>query len=595
MDIIVNLKTLSTMRRFASGDMHKIGGYAYTSQKKQVLHCANPLPLPRSTPTAQGVHPKALSEFIDEIAKTNTHGLMVLRHGKVICEGYWHPYRGDYASMLYSLSKSVTCMAVGLAVEEGLIKLDERVVDIFKDKLPRIRPPRINLVTVTHLLNMSSGINFNESGSVMEKDWVRAILESDCTFTPGSKFFYNSINSYLLSAIVCKRTGMSLTEYLKPRLFEPMGIAPYWEVCPQGIEKGGWGIYLTVEEMAKLGQLMLNKGKWTVNGKETQLLPESWVQEASSCQIKCEKSNGSIGYGYQMWISPIEGAYQFNGAFGQYVIICPKQDMVIAITSGARSMFADSSISDALKKYLFTEDGLSDKPVRFKRAAQQRLLIKTANLKATPGKAEVPPKAAFLRIFQRLIPPKKTVRQYDTESKINGNSYALDRSLCGVLPLAVQAVHLNFTFGVSKIRFDFDSSSCRITMHEGTDLIVIVAGLDGMHRYSPITVRGEAYMTANIAKWTVDEFERPKLIVYTTFIETPHMRIMTFTFDSDTIILKYSEWPTAYDSSHMLVELVGGPGSKIEQLFSDASEIDGIKAKIDRFSEPRARGTLEKT
>ena len=223
MDAIVQMKTVGMLRRLAGGDLQHIGGYPFEPQKKGLYYTEQERrPLPRSTPELQGVDSDAAAGFYRALEAYHPHGAMLLRHGKVIAEGYWSPWQKGYANMVYSLSKSITGMAVGLAESEGLLRTDEWLVDIFPDKTPRIHAPRLDQLTVEHLLTMSSGLHFNESASLLERDWVRAALASDCAFAPGSRFFYNSLNSYLLAACVCRRAGMSLTDYLTPRLFSPM-------------------------------------------------------------------------------------------------------------------------------------------------------------------------------------------------------------------------------------------------------------------------------------------------------------------------------------------------------------------------------------
>lgn len=238
--------------------------------------------------------------------------------------------------MTFSFSKTVVSMAVGMAVTEGLLTVEDSVVSFFPEKQPPLfRSPRMAAMKVRHLLTMTSGANFSEAGSEMERDWVRGFFYSDCACMPGEKFHYNSMNSYLLAAILRKVTGQTLTEYLTPRLFEPLGIPPvYWETCPMGIEKGGWGLYLRVTDMAKLGELCLRGGVW--EGKR--ILSEEWLKEMLSFEVETEH-DGMTRYGYQLWSFPAPHSYQFNGVFGQYAVVLPELDMVIATTGGDASLF----------------------------------------------------------------------------------------------------------------------------------------------------------------------------------------------------------------------------------------------------------------
>lgn len=592
MDAIVQMKTAAMLRKLAGGDLQHIGGYPFAPQKKGLYYVEQELsPLPRSTPELQGTDSGAVGGFFRALETYHPHGAMLLRHGKVIAEGYWSPWQKGYSNMVYSLSKSVTGMAVGLAVSEGLLRTDERLVDIFPEKTPRIRAPRIDQITVEHLLTMSSGVHFNESASVLEKDWVRAALESDCAFAPGSRFFYNSINSYLLAAAVCRRACMSLTQYLTPRLFSPMGLSPHWETCPLGIEKGGWGLWLTLEEMAKLGQLMLQSGRWTINGESRQLLPAVWVERMREKKIYTESGICRDGYGYQVWLCPFDGAYQFNGAYGQYVVILPEQDMVIAILSGERNMFATGGVIAEIGRS-FAKHSLSDRPLPPGTAAL-RLARELRTLRAMPGPAVSIPAGSRTgaQAVQRYASPSRFAK---VERSVHEKIYDFAPSICGLLPMALQCCRMNFTFGVQSVRIQFHKSSCTIYMREGDDAYALECGLDGADRLSPVSIRGETFQTACAAVWAQDEFSRPKLIVYCRFIETPHTRIMSFLFDRDELHLRFTEWPRAADATKMLVELVAGPGSRLDQLFTSVSQREGIKRRMDRVATPKAFGLLRR-
>lgn len=300
--------------------------------------------LPRSTPEAAGLPSAAISAFIDAAAglDLDLHSLMVLRHGQVIAEGWWAPYGPNDVHLLYSLSKSFTATAVGLAVSAGLLTVDDQVISFFPEDVPEEVEPNLALMKVRHLLSMSTG---QEADNLIEfyreptGNWVRAFLERTVPYEPGTKFMYNSGATYMLSAIVQKLTGETVLEYLRPRLLDPLGIEQAtWETDPKGICVGGWGMSVTTEAIANFGQLYLQKGVW--EGK--QVVPCAWVEEASRFHI----SNGddptsewSQGYGYQFWRCR-HNAYRGDGAFGQYCVIMPDQDMVVAITSSVHDMGA---------------------------------------------------------------------------------------------------------------------------------------------------------------------------------------------------------------------------------------------------------------
>ena len=307
--------------------------------------------LPRSTPEEQGISSSAIVAFIEaadrQAATTNAiHSFMLVRHGQVVAEGWWSPYGPDIPHRLFSLSKSFTSTAVGLAIADGKLSLDDPVLSFFPEDAPANPGTWLKAMRVRDLLIMSSGQNSNTVAQLGKElrhsaqsgeNLTRTFLAAPVECKPGTLFVYNTPGSYMLSAIVQKVTGEMVSDYLRPRLFEPLGIEnPTWDSSPQGVTLGGVGLNIRTEDIAKFGLLYLQKGKW--NGK--QLVPAAWVETATARQT----SNGSDpnsdwdqGYGYQFWRCR-HGLYRGDGAFGQFCIVMPEQDAVVAITSGTRDM-----------------------------------------------------------------------------------------------------------------------------------------------------------------------------------------------------------------------------------------------------------------
>lgn len=298
--------------------------------------------LPRSTPEEEGVSSEGILEYITaaDTSKHEFHSFMLLRHGNVIAEGWWNPYRPDLKHTMYSVSKSFTSTAVGFAVTEGLISVDDTVISFFDEELPDSISPYLEQLTIQDLLTMSVGHESDPTAKVRPGglDWEEIFLSHPIVNEPGTTFVYNSVATYMASAIVQKVTGQKIVEYLQPRLFEPLGIEGIdWEVSPSGVNTGGWGLRVKTEDMAKLGQLYLNKGVW--NGE--QILPESWVEEATKAQIQqapdapqemIDSSDWLQGYGYQFWRTR-HNAFRADGAFGQFIIVLPELDAVVIYTS----------------------------------------------------------------------------------------------------------------------------------------------------------------------------------------------------------------------------------------------------------------------
>ena len=249
-----------------------------------------PIQLPRSTPEAQGIPTAAIADFVASAEKTVTslHSFMLLRHGAVVAEGWWRPYRPETPHMLFSLSKSFTSTAVGLAVAEGRLAVEDPVLSFFPADAPKKVSQNLAEMKVYHLLSMSTGHDQDTTErSLRSRNPFKAFLSLPVEHAPGTHFVYNSGASYILAAIVQKLTGQTLVEYLTPRLFEPLGITgATWESHPNGVNFGGWGLNIKTEDIARFGQLYLQKGLWN----NQRILPEAWVEAASSKQVSNENN-----------------------------------------------------------------------------------------------------------------------------------------------------------------------------------------------------------------------------------------------------------------------------------------------------------------
>ncbi len=300
--------------------------------------------LPRSTPEAQGVSSAAICDFIKTADREvrSMHSFMLVRHGHVVAEAWWAPESADKPHILWSLSKSFTSTAVGLAVAEGKLNVNDPILNYFPEDAPKEPSANLKAMRIRDLLTMNAG-HQDELNWRATEHWAKAFLGHPVPHKPGTHFRYNTPATYMLSAIVQNVTGETVLDYLTPRLFTPLGIRkPVWDTSPQGISIGGYGLYLRTEDIAKFGQLYLQKGIW--NG--TQILPADWIEKATSKQV----SNGSSpesdwdqGYGFQFWRSR-HGAYRGDGKDGQFCIVLPEQDAVIAITANTGNMQAELNV-----------------------------------------------------------------------------------------------------------------------------------------------------------------------------------------------------------------------------------------------------------
>ena len=297
----------------------------------------------------------AMENFFQRAAgdSLDIHRVMLVKDGKVIFSRWQSEGVDTVPHVLHSVSKTFTATAVGLAIADGKMKLTDKIIDFFPDKLPAELSDNLKAMTVRDLLTMSCGHDVEPSGfrGGEETDWVQAFLAHPVVHKPGMFYLYNSLGTYMLSAIVQKVTGEKVVDYLDTRLFQPLHIdKPKWDESPQGINCGGWGLYLKTEDLAKMGQLLLQKGEW--NGK--QIIPAEWVAEMSKKQVESvnpgtrmedaeakgmtvETSDWMQGYGYQMWRCR-PGCFRADGARGQYIIVVPDKNAVIAITSDVEDL-----------------------------------------------------------------------------------------------------------------------------------------------------------------------------------------------------------------------------------------------------------------
>lgn len=508
----------------------------------------------RATPESQGISSDlfaALLRELDASKDTEMHHFMALRHGKVICECNFAPYPKGMWHITHSMCKSITGMAIGMLIEEGKLKLDENIYDIFSDHINAFSKIFRPVITVENLLTMTSGVTFNESGIVSGNDWLGSFLNASVNGKPGTEFQYNSLNTYVLSAIVTKRTGETLTEYLTPRLFGPLGITKYyWETCPKGITKGGWGLFLCAEDMAKLGQLYLQKGKW--NGQ--QLVSEYWIEISTARHPKTQ--NGTYGYGYQLWMEQRPGSFEYNGMLGQNVIIYPDMDMVLVTNAGNKEMFQDCIMLNIIRKYFpvnyHPADVLPENPLSY--SLLKRLCGELENGENNNRSTSL--RGGWKRnvVSRRNHSDKKyssrisaaVNRPSDHHSFmriVSGRTYVMEQQNIGIAPLFVQVFHNNMTDGISEISFTYDAGNFYVSFTEGEVIHKLPVGF-GRAADGCVDLHGEHYLVATLGEFARDENDIPVLKLEITFIEECVKRkAHIFFHEDDEIEIRWNETP----------------------------------------------------
>ena len=478
--------------------------------------------LPRSTPEAEGVSSVGILAFLDAAAKAKCelHGFMLARHGRVVAEGWWAPYGPQFKHTLYSLSKSFTSTAVGFAVAEGRLTVNDKVTKFFPEDLPASVSENLAALRVRDLLSMAVG-NTQEPthDMVKEENWIRSFLAAPIGHTPGSTFMYNSAATYMCSAIVQRLTGQRILDYLTPRLFAPLGISGMtWETCPRGINTGGWGLSVPTEALAKFGQLYLQKGFW----QGRQLLPASWIAEATSFKIQqpakakssrpSEKDDWLQGYCYQFWRCQ-HNAYRGDGAFGQYMIVMPEQDAVVAINAEVGNM---QSEIDLVWDHL---------------------------LPAMHSQPLPPDDANYGRLMQMLFVPalpwagggvvagRVTSYGVETAARVSGRIYKLESN----------------SLGLDRVAFELRKSFYSITFYAAQQVHHIslaqggwVYGETALPGTPPRLISGGAPKPGTLAKVAASAAwkDANTLELLLRYYETPHHDTLTCRFDGDKVSIE---------------------------------------------------------
>lgn len=475
-------------------------------------------PLPRATPESQGVSSRHIQRFLEELDRGRDlypQDVLVLRSGRVLCAAAWGAQDLRAVKYTFSACKSVVSLAVGLLIDDGNLSVTEQVADIFDGEGGLKR--RLRGMTVEDLLTMRSGALFTEAEALTETDWVRRFLSSTLKGEPGTEFAYNSLNTYMLSVIVRRRSGMDLTDLLQRRLFDPMGITDVlWERCPMGVEKGGWGLYIRAEDLAKLGQLVMDGGLW----RGERLLSRSYLRSALTPRAVPPASTGDFNYGYQIWVGRSENTFLFNGMLGQNVLGFSDSGILVVTHAGADTDFQESRYFEIASRYFGGQfpARLPEDP-----AAQAALAAAAAGLSAYSRPAGVLDGRAepFLRAFAAPDGAAASV---------------------GLLPVALQALHNNYAAGLVSVAVGVKGGTPELIYRERDALYRLPVGL-GRPAVTQLDFRGDVYQTAALGRFTHDEEERPVFYIRLEFLETPCVRIIKLILDGDGLLLRQSETP----------------------------------------------------
>ena len=493
------------------------------------------------SPEEVGVSSKEVVEFLRDMKenKLEFHSFMVIKDDKVACEFYRSPFNSETPHSAYSISKTVTAIAVGFAINEGLFSLDTRIVDVFPEYIPEKVDGRIFKVTVRNLLTMTAGVSPNLLLDKNKTDWLKEYFKSPFYGEPGT-FRYVNENVFVLSAMICKLSGETLREYLLPRLFLPLGIDfPEWETNQDGIEAGGWGLSLKLEDLAKIMYCLSNNGKI----EKKQIIPENWVLEMTDAHADtsiCKNIDTNKGYGYCVWRNGGNSSYRANGMFSQFGIVFPEENAVLVCFGAiASEQEARDCIWRHFPKAFIEPDKKAKKPVY----------------------------EDFYKIADefKIDNPHVSIRSLQ-EAKLNNKTIELKRKvLLNLIGFPVSVIPFTVTFlngkkagNIDNINFTFKENECLMSWCEGAEKNTVTCGMDGHLRYGDITLGGVKYKVCCYAEWDEDNI----LKVNIRPLETASKRKLKFTFvGMENVIMKPLSTPKVKD---MAVSLVGAASEVIE-------------------------------
>ncbi len=472
------------------------------------------------TPEAAGVSSEAIQGFVNRCMELGRelHSLMVIRHGKVACEIYREPYNKESKHMMYSVSKSFTSTAIGFAIDEGYFNVDTRFLDIFPEARGEKEDEYLEELTVEDLLTMRSGKEVSIFLDKTKDQWFESIMASPWISEPGTEFLYTNENMYILCTMIHKVVGMSVMDYLQPRLFEPLGIKDvFWETCPKGIETGGWGLMLSTEDLAKFTYCYQQKGKF--GGK--QIIPEWWVEEATKYHADTSIANTSLdsveGYGYCFWRNGgYKNSYRADGMFCQFGFVFEDLDACVAMTGG--------EIDEQGMRDVFWEF--------FPKAFIEK------DTKASTVPLSIPP-------YETL--PKKP-RSSVLEARIDGKLMKLNKPIImniagypvSVVPLTALFMESDKAGNINDVSMKFSENEMVMSWSEGDEVNSVLIGFDGEYRWDKIVIGKIEYNTCSTACWNTEN----ELEIHIRCIEAVAERILKFKFNGDNVVMRPSSNPT---------------------------------------------------
>lgn len=509
------------------------------------------LPLEKKDTFSLGINAGKLSNLLRKLISNRLcalDGFAVARGENIILSGYRPPYSAEIPHITNSTCKTVVAIGIMFAVSEGLLKEDDTVLSFFPEYETMLTPKYVRQMTVKHLLTMTSGTKCNETASVVETNWTKAFLLTDCQDEPGTRFVYNSMNTYMLSAILTKVTGKSVTEYLKKRFFAPLGINHIkWELCPMGIERGGWGLHISLEGMLKIGMFLANDGIF--HGK--QLMQPFYVRKMKEVTVSQDADALATGYGYQLWHLP-EGLYMLSGMYGQHIIIDEKHKLVVATNAHSDKMFPDSILVRNIIECM-TDKTLYKPESRVKELAAYHGLMQ--EFKAFCNGWKLPKKSKELSFIFYSLKQKKRMRLEKERlqnilSVFDGKRLHIDQASIKLFPYMLQGMYQCPPFIVTDISFKKQEDFIKLCFYKERgkkdtkkrERLVIEAGY-GRYRHQAVTIGQDEKEIAVRTYPATDEDGHSVIMLDIVFPAAGFSRLIKFFLLGDRVGIECQEYP----------------------------------------------------
>ena len=525
------------------------------------------IPLEHISTKQAGLNAAVITSFINKLVTDRScglEGIAIARGEDLILNLYRPPYSADTPHITNSTCKTVTAIAVMFALSEERLKLDDKVISFFPEHDGKAVPKYVRDITVEHLLTMTSASKTNELISVCEDDWVKAFLLTDCMAEPGTKYVYNSINTYMLGAIVHKVTGESLMEYLTPRFFVPLGISHIkWELCPKGLERGGWGLHICLEDMLKIGMFLASDGSY--GGR--QLIHPLFIRKMKEKNVPQDADGLSTGYGYQLWHLP-KGFYMLSGMYGQHVIIDEKNRLIVATNSHSDKMFPDSKLTRTILSFMSKEELYrSDTSIKETRCYLKLNKMVSDLSKESVGAVDIQNIEKHLAMFDR-------------------KHLMLEKGTFKLFPYLMQSMYCYPPYHVGEMSFRLTGDTVKIAFYKvKSEYLTFEAGI-GVYHHEYMRFGEDVRPVACKVYMATDEDEHDVLMLNIVFPDAGYSRVVKLFFlEDDRYAVESIEYP---DVKAIVDQVLHGEtvlGGNVIDLADKLPE--SMRVMLDHTIEPR--------